>query len=193
MTVSDKPEFTARDLDESTWEDFVSFFERPEFGGCFCMYWEFGGTDEEWMKRAPAQRRERKLELLKEGRTHGILLYDEKTPVAWCQYGHRSYFTKLSKNKTYERTAWEDVWSVTCFCVAKDYRKKGLSRMLLHRAVEHLKQLHAPLIEGYPKKGKHEDDEVWQGPLSLFQSEGFVIHIDHETTPVVRLDLTKKE
>lgn len=192
--MSEKQDITVRDLDESTWEDFASFFERPEFGGCFCMYWEFGGTDEEWTKRTPAQRRERKLELLKEGRTHGLLLYDEsKKPIAWCQYGHRSYFAKLSKSKTYERTQYDDVWSVTCFCVAKEYRKKGVSKALLHRAVEHLRQLRAPLIEGYPRKGKHEDGEVWQGPLAIFQGEGFKVHIDDETHPVVRLDLTKKE
>lgn len=189
----EKNDITVRDLDESTWDDFTSFFERPEFNGCFCMYWEFGGTDEEWLKRTPAQRRERKLELLKEGRTHGLLLYEDKKPIAWCQYGHRSYFTKLSKNKTYEKTAYEDVWCITCFCVAKEYRKKGLSRLLLRRAVDHLRQIRAGVVEAYPRKGKHEDEEVWQGPLSIFQAEGFTIHIDHETHPVVRLGLTKKD
>lgn len=191
--MSDKPEFTVRDLDESTWSDFVSFFERPEFHGCYCMYWEFPGTDEEWMKRTPAQRRERKLELLKEGRTHGLLLYEDKKPIAWCQYGHRSYFTKLSKNKMYEKTAYDDVWSVTCFCVAKEYRRKGLSRTLLKRAVDHLRQLRATTIEGYPRKGKHEDEEVWQGPLAVFQAEGFSVHLENESHAIVRLVLTKKD
>lgn len=190
--MSDKPEYVAKDLDESTWEDFASFFERPEFGGCFCMYSEFPGTDEEWGKRTPAQRRERKLELLKEGRTHGVLLYEGGKAIAWCQYGHRSYFTKLSRTAKYAQTAYDDVWCVTCFCVAKEHRKKGLAKILLREAVSRLAAMHAVEVEGYPRKGKHEDDEVWPGPLDLFTDAGFKVHIDDESRPVVRLDLTKK-
>ncbi|TKJ44399.1 hypothetical protein CEE36_01260 [candidate division TA06 bacterium B3_TA06] len=193
----DKSRLSIKELSLDTWKDFKRFHEGKEgtieWKGCYCTYWEFMGSNEEWNKltetRNPAII-EFKESLVREGKTHGFLLYLENKPIAWMQYGHRSYFAKLNRYDRYQETAGDDVTSITCFGVVKEYRKQGIARALLRMALEEFKRKGIKTVEGYPRKIASEqvesDDEVWQGPLSLFLSCGFEIYIDHERYPVIR-------
>jgi GNAT superfamily N-acetyltransferase len=45
----------------------------------------------------------------------------------------------------------QPVWSITCFFVAKPYRRKGLTVMLLQAALEYARNQGAAILEGYPE------------------------------------------
>ena len=68
------------------------------------------------------------------------------------------------------------VWSVSCFFINKDYRRKGLSIQLLNAAVAFAFSQGAKVIEGYPvnpKSGKLADVFAWTGIVATFQRTGF--------------------
>lgn len=180
--------YELRCLDASTLEEFHAFFERPSnYQGCHCMYWEYSGSNEEWGKVEPEDLKARKRDLVQKNGSTGYLLYEDRKVVAWCQVGHRSYFEKLNRISPYAKSAHDDVTSITCFAVDPSYRKRGVARRLLEMVLEDLEGKGVKIVEGYPRPGSGlPDGDVWMGPLSLFLSTGFTIHIDDSNNPVVR-------
>lgn len=172
-------DIAVRELGPETVRDFFALHEGES---CYCMYWHFPGSNEEWMKRTAAGNRADKEALLAQGREHGMILYVDGSPVGWCQVARRRDLPKL------DRVAPpDDVTSITCFYVARDFRKKGLARELLLRTLDHLRATGVRVVEAYPKKGEgHEDGEVWTGPLRLYTSCGFALHGDGDPRVVVR-------
>jgi len=85
------------------------------------------------------------------------------------------------------------VWSVVCFYINKDYRKKGLSVELLNATKEFVKNNKGKIIEGYPvepKTGKTADAFAWTGLASAFRKAGFKEIIRRsETRPIMRLSI----
>jgi len=46
------------------------------------------------------------------------------------------------------------VWSVTCFFVARQYRRQGLMVALLKEAIQYAAKRGAKILEGYPSEVK---------------------------------------
>jgi GNAT superfamily N-acetyltransferase len=68
------------------------------------------------------------------------------------------------------------VWSVSCFFVAKPYRRQGISVQLLGAAVEFVKSRGGAILEGYPVSPKQvllPDAFAWTGTLAAFLKAGF--------------------
>jgi GNAT superfamily N-acetyltransferase len=80
---------------------------------------------------------------------------------------------------------------VSCFFIAKPYRKKGLSIKLLKATVEFARNEGAKIIEAYPVEPKSEkmpDVFAWTGILSTFLAAGFREEKRHSPSrPIVRL------
>src|SRR5947199_8013648 len=81
-----------------------------------------GLSTEEWKKI----NRKDKETLVRQGRSHAILVYDEKTPVGWCQYGSRDELPRIDAGRGYRKVRQpvgaEKIWRITCFFVDKQYR-----------------------------------------------------------------------
>ena len=70
----------------------------------------------------------------------------------------------------------QPVWSVTCFFVARPFRRVGVSAQLLKAAVALAAKLGAKIIEGYPvepRKDPMPDVFAWTGMASAFRKAGF--------------------
>ncbi|MDB5227655.1 MAG: family N-acetyltransferase [Bacteroidota bacterium] len=67
------------------------------------------------------------------------------------------------------------VWSVTCFFIAKEYRRKGYSVELLKFAKKYTKQQGAKWIEGYPNNVEKESPApfIFTGTLNAYLKAGF--------------------
>jgi GNAT superfamily N-acetyltransferase len=64
------------------------------------------------------------------------------------------------------------VWSISCFFIHKDYRKKALGVLMLEAAVDYVKKQGGKIVEGYPvepKKGKTADVFAWTGLASFLK------------------------
>ncbi len=69
----------------------------------------------------------------------------------------------------------QPVWSVTCFYVARGWRRTGLSSQLLRAAVQFAAKKGAKIVEGYPHEltAKTADVFVYTGLASAFRKAGF--------------------
>ena len=70
----------------------------------------------------------------------GLLIFDQGQPVGWCSYGLRSDYERIEMTKPYRREDTEGVWCINCFFIDKNYRRKGLARLMLAAAVKFIKK-----------------------------------------------------
>jgi GNAT superfamily N-acetyltransferase len=76
----------------------------------------------------------------------GLLAYADGEPVGWCSVAPRSTFPALAGVGSPD----EPVWSITCFYLKAEYRRKGLQRMLLEAAMREATMAGAKAMEAYP-------------------------------------------
>jgi GNAT superfamily N-acetyltransferase len=123
------------------------------------------------------------------GRVPGILAYVEGRVAGWCAIGPREEFPRLENSRVMARVDDRPVWSVVCFFIAKDHRRKGLTAELLKAAVEHARAHGATMVEGYPvePRGRTSDGFVFTGIASAFEKAGFKeVARRSETRPIMR-------
>ncbi len=77
----------------------------------------------------------------------GILAYLDGEPVGWCSVAPRETYRSLG---TASLVAGEAVWSVVCFFVPAQYRRRGLARALLDAAVAVAAAHGADVVEAMP-------------------------------------------
>ena len=171
------------------WPDLVELFERrgPRGGhrnvpayGCWCMYWR----DRSLPHGDP---KKRALEtLVREGREPGLLGYRESQPVGWVSIAPREEFGALVASPQYRpRDADAGVWSLVCFVVDRDERRRGVAHDLLDAAVDHACRHHAATVEAYAHASNGED---YMGGLSLFRAHGFAVGRQAGKRAIVRRD-----
>ncbi|MCI0541460.1 MAG: GNAT family N-acetyltransferase [Verrucomicrobiales bacterium] len=98
----------------------------------------------------------------------------------------------MENSRVLARVDDQPVWSVTCFFVAKPFRRAGVSVQLLKAAVAHAAKLGAKCIEGYPvdpRKDPMPDVFAWTGISSAFRKAGFKeVARRSSTRPIMRIE-----
>ncbi len=156
------------------WRDIETLFgERGACGGCWCM--AFRRTRHDFAANKGDGNRRALRKLLISGAPCGVLAFAGETPVAWCAIAPKSEFPVLLNSRNFAALQGPSVWSVTCFFIAKDYRRKGLSRLLLEGAVKLARAHGAKTVEGYPHEPLHDlpPPFVWTGIAKTFREAGF--------------------
>lgn len=163
-------------------EDFLNFFDNiafsdnPDWAGCYCHFYHFPGTREQWVETTKDQNRTATIKLIKEKRMTGFLAFKDNEPVGWCNINSKDAYKKTLIDSKPEDTFEGKVASVVCFLIAPAFRKKGVARKLLNHAMKSLKDKGFSWIEAYPRKQTDlSDAHSYHGPSSLFESEGFVV------------------
>ena len=78
---------------------------------------------------------------------------------------------------------------MTCFFVAKQARRQGLTVALLKAAVEYVREQGGKIIEGYPVDADRDlpDVFIYHGTVAAFHKAGFVeVARRSETRPIMR-------
>ncbi len=152
------------------------------------MWWRLKRSEFEQRKGAKNQRAMKKI--VESGEVPGILAYADGHPVGWCAAGPRESYPVLQRSRTLKPIDDQPVWSITCFFIARPYRRRGVSGELLKAAVAHARKQGAHIIEGYPvepKKGQIPDAFAWIGLPSAFHRAGFVEVLRRSPTrPIMR-------
>ena len=174
------------------WADFENLFgERGACAGCWCMYWRQSRADFD-KKKGTANRKEMK-KIIDSGEVPGLLGYLDGEPVAWCSVAPRETFTSLARSRVLKPVDDKPVWSVVCFFVAKEHRRKGLTVQMLRAAAEYARRRGADTIEGYPvdpRKPNAPDVFVFTGLAPGFRKAGFSeVARRSETRPIMRREL----
>jgi GNAT superfamily N-acetyltransferase len=131
--------------------------------------------------------------------TSGLVAYLEDEPVGWVAVEPRIAYPKLRTS----RVPWtgrredkddEGVWAVTCFCVRKGYRGRGITYGLAVAAAEHARARGATAVEGYGIVAEPWKEITWGeahvGPVQVFADAGFTeVSAPTKRRRVMRIDL----
>ncbi len=176
----------------SRWRDLERLFgERGACAGCWCMYWRLRRSL--WEKQQGVGNKRGLKTIVKKGPEPGVLAYAGREPIGWCAVAPREAYPALAKSRVLKPVDEQPVWSVTCFFIRRDWRRKGVSSKLLAAAAALARKHGARIVEGYPtdpQRGPQADAFVWTGLASAFQRAGFVeVARRSPTRPIMRKPL----
>ena len=170
---------------------------------CFCRYWHFTGTKNEWLDRCAHRPEENAAELREAVQAErpdagGVVALEDGAVVGWMKLTARSEVPKLRALPVYRALDLGDdrrIFSVGCFLVAPSRRRAGVARALLAAGIELARARGADAVEGYPRRSDAPlyDEEVWQGPESVFLACGFEHVTGDAPYPVYRKVLRRME
>ena len=173
--VDPTADFDFYPLTPKRWPDIEQLFgPRGACGGCWCMLWRLKRADFEKQKGSTNKRALRKI--VESGKPAGVLAYHGGQPVGWCAVAPRLDFPALGRSRILRPVDDQPVWSVTCFFIARGYRRKGLATKLLGAAVNYAHEQGAKIIEGYPtdpRTNSIPDVFAWTGLAAAFRKAGF--------------------
>jgi GNAT superfamily N-acetyltransferase len=166
---------------------------------CFCHYWQFVGTKNEWLARCfgdPDSNRRDQRVLVRDGapEAHGLLAIEEDAAIGWIKLAPRSALPKLLRQGAYRRLDLgpaEGMWGIACLLVHPSFRRRGVARALVMAAVDHVRERGGKAIEAYPREADYplHDEEAWLGTPSLFAACGFARIAGEAPYPVMRQTL----
>lgn len=188
-----QPTTTWKPLSTETWKDFERLFgERGACGGCWCMAWR--RPRREFRAGAGAGNKAAIKRLMKSGAPVGILLYRGGETVGWCSIAPRQQFVALERSRVWAPVDEAPVWSVSCFFLARPYRRQGFTVALLEAAAAYAKKLGAKMVEGYPQDLGSKilpAAFVWTGLKKTYDRAGFVeVARRSPAKPIMRNPLT---
>ncbi|HEX2992092.1 MAG TPA: GNAT family N-acetyltransferase [Anaerolineales bacterium] len=167
-------ELSFKPLKRNLWTDLEELFgPRGACGGCWCMYWKLRGKAYE--EARGYETRQMHKSVVDSGVATGLLAYLHGDVVGWVAVEPRSAYPKLAHSRVLQPVDDQPVWSVTCFFVARKYRKMGITVELLKAAVDHVKRQGGTIVEGYPVEAREAMPApfVYTGTASAFRQAGF--------------------
>ena len=175
-------------LTRSRWQDLEAlFWPDGACGGCWCMYWRLPRPKFARQKGASNRRALRRI--VEAGTVPGILAYIEGKAVGWCAVEPRAAYPGLARSRVLAPLDDKPVWSVTCFYVARRFRRQGITVQLLRAAIRHVREQGGRILEGYPvvPKDYHASSPAfaWTGFLPAFERAGFA-DCARRSRPVMR-------
>lgn len=181
-------DLSIKPLKRNLWTDFEELFGlNGACGGCWCMYWKLRGRAYEEAKGYSARQMHKAF--VDAGTVTGLLAYLHGEVVGWIAVEPRSAYEKLAHSRTLKQVDDQEVWSVTCFYVAKKFRKKGIAIGLLKAAVEHVRSQGGKIVEGYPIDTQKNEPApfIFTGTASVFRQAGFKeVARNSPTRPIYR-------
>jgi len=164
--------------------DFYSVHNEKCSGGwCFCAAWVVP-TWEGFGERTADENRAVREDLFARGIYDGYLVYFDGVPSGWVQAGPRDAFPKLLGRFELEKDP--SVWAITCMAIAPEYHGQGLAHEIIHMVMEDLKIRGIERVQAFPKAGEGlSKEELWTGPLSVFEKAGFMVVKQVDQRPVL--------
>jgi ribosomal protein S18 acetylase RimI-like enzyme len=153
--------FKTRPLDASTWDAFAELVERNNgvYGGCWCIAYHSE------YQRGVSDPRTLKKELVRAGRAHAALVFDEDGLVqGWCQYGSPEELGLKHRREYAKNPPPRARWRIACIFVDKRHRGRGVARAGLEGALAQIAAAGGGLVEAI--------SEVTSG-RELFEQYGF--------------------
>jgi GNAT superfamily N-acetyltransferase len=154
-----KSELSFHPLTRKLWTDLEELFgKQGACAGCWCMYWKLRGKA-----------------IVDSGVMTGLLAYLHGEIVGWAAVEPRSAYEKLAHSRALKPIDDQAVWSVTCFFIAREFRRQGITVELLKAAVEHVRREGGRILEGYPVDTQKDLPApfVFTGTAAAFEQAGF--------------------
>jgi len=187
---------------QATWADIEAIFGTADYPfHCQCQRFKVAG----WVWRDTTL--EERLEMHRKGtacdqpeaeHTTGLVAYLGDEPVGWVAVEPRVALPKLRTLRVpwtgrHEDKDDEGVWAVTCFCVRKGYRGRGITYALAEAAAEHARARGATAVEGYAMATEPGVEITWGevhvGAVQVFDEAGYTkVSTPTKRRRVMRID-----
>jgi GNAT superfamily N-acetyltransferase len=167
-------ELSFKPLKRNLWTDFEELFgPRGACAGCWCMFWKLRGKAFEEVRGY--ETRQMHKSIVDSGVPTGLLAYLHGEVVGWVAVEPRIAYERLAHSRVLKPVDDQPVWSVTCFFVAKRFRRQGIAVELLKAAVHHVRSQGGTIVEGYPVETSETMPApfIYTGTASAFQQAGF--------------------
>jgi len=116
---------------------------------------------------------------IRENKIQGYLAYHNGKVVGWCNTNTKADCLKcycwrrfMRDVPTEELASGIRVKSIFCFLVAPEFRRKGITKLLLERVCQDAVNDGFDFIEAYPLKGYINEAKDFMGPVGLFKKYG---------------------
>lgn len=183
-------EFTFHPVTSERWQDFETLFgKNGACAGCWCMWWRESRS--EFSRMGGKGNRQGMRQIIESGQVPGILAYDRDLPAGWCSIAPRVQFPSLDRSWVLKRVDEKPVWSIVCFFIARPYRRRGMTSVLIGAALNYAHQNGAQIIEAYPvdKPASFSALQDFTGVATTFQRAGFVeVARRSPTRPLMRYE-----
>jgi ribosomal protein S18 acetylase RimI-like enzyme len=172
---------------------FAKLFDATS-SSCFCRYWHFTGTKNDWLDRCanrPEENLAEQADAVARGdvSASGLVAIENGAVVGWMKLAPRASLPKLTSLPVYRQLLAEPgTWTIGCFVVDPSARRRGVARALVQNADTYVAAHGGRLIEAHPRRSTEplHDEEAWQGPEQLFRELGFAVIHDVSPYPVYR-------
>jgi GNAT superfamily N-acetyltransferase len=154
------------------------------------MFWKLRGKAFDENTGEPTRQMQKSI--VDTGTVPGLLAFDGDDPVGWVAVEPREAYPKLAHSRILKPVDDAHVWSVTCFFVAKQVRRQGLTVELLKAAVNYVRGQGGKIVEGYPVDAKKDMPApfIYTGTAVAFHKAGFSeVARRSETRPIMRYSL----
>jgi hypothetical protein len=179
-----------RPLTPDLWPALEDLFDtKGPCSRCWCMAGRIGPA----YRRRPADANKAAFRAIVEaGRPPGLLAFDGKLPVGWCQVTPRDEVPALDRVPHLKRIDDKAVWSLSCFYVRIGYRQRGVTKVLIEEALKMSKRANAPALEAYPFDAASSPSASSTGYATTFERAGFkVVARRIAARPIMRHDLKR--
>ena len=184
-------DLTFHPLTQKLWRDFELLFgENGACGGCWCMNWKLRGKAYEEAKGY--ETRQMHKAIIDAGVVTGLLAYWHGEVAGWVAVEPRSAYEKLAHSRVLKPVDDQEVWSIACFFVAKEFRRKGIAVELIKAAVQHVRQMGGRIVEAYPVDAQKDVPApfAFTGTASAFRQADFKEVARHAPTrPIFRFEI----
>jgi GNAT superfamily N-acetyltransferase len=166
-----------KEFSQETWAGFEALFGKHKGvrGGCWCTFHLC--TSAEYDKMTRDERKGFQKGLADQGRGSGIILYEESTPIAWCQFGPAQRFPRYDRMRAYQGLAlpadMAPQWRISCIFVDKHRRGEGLSQLALQSAIENIRKHGGGIVEAFPLDIPGVRRPPYTGSVRMYKKEGF--------------------
>uniref|UniRef100_A0A2A4Z1P9 GNAT family N-acetyltransferase n=1 Tax=OCS116 cluster bacterium TaxID=2030921 RepID=A0A2A4Z1P9_9PROT len=136
--------FKFRPVDMTNWPDFEALMEsKGAPHNCWCTAWLNVETQNK--KAEKSEKKASMKQRIDSGTPVGLLAYANGKPIGWCAVAPRQSYKPLGGDETKQQ-----VWSIVCFFIKRDFRGQGLSKLFIAQAIDFASRHGAKYVEAYP-------------------------------------------
>ncbi|MGI8417261.1 MAG: GNAT family N-acetyltransferase [Nakamurella sp.] len=164
-------------LGPQTWDAFADLAERHNgvWGGCWCTWFHLYPDPPE---RKELGHREFKRQLVRQGRAHAALVFDDDVAVAWAEFGPVEELPNIHHRKEWEQgLVRKPDYRITCLFVDRNYRRKGMAAVAVQGALALIGAAGGGLVESYPHDlapdKKTSASFLYNATRSMYEQLGF--------------------
>lgn len=184
-----------------------AFSDHAEWSHCYCLAFCMQKADDKEMSeevKANGGGRDALHRVLKSraekymaDRTlKGYVAYANGILVGWCNANDKAAYARFDFNEEVSdfvrNTGSGRTKAINCFCIAPEYRGKGVATALLERVCEDAKADGCTAVEGYPRLHDKLDPFDYTGPVRLYEKAGFIKVAEQGRVVIMRKELELK-